>query len=61
MEAGVKRGYASASTDMGTAPSNPLNGDSLVGHPQKWKYVGDDPSKGIAFQRPLSQAPKALV
>jgi feruloyl esterase len=40
MEAGVKRGYASASTDMGTAPSNPLNGDSLVGHPQKWKDWG---------------------
>jgi len=40
MEAGVKRGYASASTDMGTAPSTPLNGDALVGHPQKWKDWG---------------------
>ena len=40
MEAGVKRGYASASTDMGTAPSTPLDGDSLVGHPQKWKDWG---------------------
>jgi hypothetical protein len=40
MEAGVKRGYASATTDMGTAPSTPLNGDPLVGHPQKWKDWG---------------------
>jgi hypothetical protein len=40
MEAGVKRGYASASTDMGTAPSTPLDGDALVGHPQKWKDWG---------------------
>ena len=40
MEAGVKRGYASASTDMGTAPSTPLNADALVGHPQKWKDWG---------------------
>ena len=36
MESGVKAGYASASTDMGTAPANPLDGDALVGHPQKW-------------------------
>jgi hypothetical protein len=40
MEAGVKRGYASATTDMGTAPATPLNGDPLVGHPQKWKDWG---------------------
>ena len=40
MEAAVKRGYASANTDMGTAPSNPLNGDPLIGHPQKWKDWG---------------------
>jgi feruloyl esterase len=40
MEAGVKAGYASASTDMGTAPATPLNGDALVGHPQKWKEWG---------------------
>jgi feruloyl esterase len=33
--AGVKRGYASAMTDMGTAPSTPLNGDPLIGHPRK--------------------------
>lgn len=40
MEAGVKRGYASATTDMGTAPATPLDGDALVGHPQKWKDWG---------------------
>lgn len=40
MEAAVKRGYASANTDMGTAPSTPLNGDPLIGHPQKWKDWG---------------------
>ena len=25
---------------MGTAPATPLNGDALVGHPQKWKDWG---------------------
>ncbi len=40
LEAGVKRGYASAATDMGTAPSTPLDGDPLIGHPQKWKDWG---------------------
>jgi feruloyl esterase len=40
MEAAIKRGYASAVTDMGTAPATPLNGDALVGHPQKWKDWG---------------------
>ena len=40
MEAAIKRGYASANTDMETAPSNPLNGDPLIGHPQKWKDWG---------------------
>ena len=40
MEAAVKRGYASAMTDMGTAPATPLDGDPLVGHPQKWKDWG---------------------
>jgi feruloyl esterase len=38
--AGVKRGYASAVTDMGTAPSTPLNGDPLIGHPRKWEDWG---------------------
>ncbi len=40
MEAGLRRGYASATTDMGTAPSSTLNGDPLIGHPQKWKDWG---------------------
>lgn len=40
MEAAVKRGYASANTDMGTAPSTPLDGDPLIAHPQKWKDWG---------------------
>ena len=38
--AGVERGYASATTDMGTAPSTPLNGDPLIGHPRKWEDWG---------------------
>ena len=37
---GLTRGYASASTDMGTAPANMLNGDALIGHPRKWKDWG---------------------
>ena len=40
MEEGLKRGYASATTDTGTAPATVLNGDPLVGHPQKWKDWG---------------------
>ncbi len=40
MAAGLGRGYATATTDMGTAPATPLNGDALIGHPQKWKDWG---------------------
>jgi feruloyl esterase len=40
MEAAIKRGYVSAETDLGTAPATPLNGDALVGHPDKWKDWG---------------------
>jgi hypothetical protein len=40
MEAGVRRGYATATTDMGTAPATPLIGDPLIGHPRKWKDWG---------------------
>lgn len=40
MEAGVRRGYAAATTDTGTAPATGLNGDPLIGHPQKWKDWG---------------------
>lgn len=40
MQAGLRRGYATATTDMGTAPATPLIGDPLVGHPRKWKDWG---------------------
>lgn len=40
MAEGVRRGFASAITDTGTAPATPLNGDSLIGHPRKWKDWG---------------------
>lgn len=40
MEEALKRNYATAITDMGTAPATPLDGDALVGHPQKWKDWG---------------------
>jgi feruloyl esterase len=40
MEAAIKRGYASAETDLGMAPATPLNGDALIGHPDKWKDWG---------------------
>jgi feruloyl esterase len=40
MEAAIKRGYASAETDLGTAPATPLDGDALVGHPDKWRDWG---------------------
>lgn len=36
----LKAGFAVATTDMGTAPSNNLNGDALIGHPQKWIDFG---------------------
>jgi len=40
MEEGLRRGYASAVTDTGTAPATSLNGDPLIGHPRKWKDWG---------------------
>ncbi len=40
MAAGLRRGYASAGTDMGAAPATPLEGDALIGHPRKWKDWG---------------------
>lgn len=40
MEEGLRRGYASAMTDTGTAPATSLNGDALIGHPRKWKDWG---------------------
>ena len=40
MVVGLKRQFAVATTDMGTAPSGNNNGDLLVGHPQKWEDWG---------------------
>jgi hypothetical protein len=40
MEAGLLRGYATATTDTGTAPATGLDGDALIGHPRKWKDWG---------------------
>jgi feruloyl esterase len=37
---GINRGFATANTDMGTAPAAGTNGDVLVGHPEKWKDFG---------------------
>ena len=37
---GINRGFATANTDMGTFPASNLNGDVLVGHPEKWKDFG---------------------
>ncbi|WP_085939981.1 tannase/feruloyl esterase family alpha/beta hydrolase [Azospirillum sp. B4] len=40
MASGLRRGYATATTDTGTAPATPLDGDALIGHPRKWKDWG---------------------
>jgi hypothetical protein len=40
MLSGLRRGYATATTDTGTAPATILDGDALVGHPRKWKDWG---------------------
>ena len=37
---GVNRGFATANTDMGATGAAGLNGDALVGHPEKWKDFG---------------------
>lgn len=37
---GLQRGYATATTDTGTAPATMLDGDALIGHPRKWKDWG---------------------
>jgi len=37
MTAGLRRGYATAVTDTGTAPATPLDGEALIGQPQKWR------------------------
>lgn len=40
MSAGLRRGYVAATTDTGTAPATPLDGDALIGQPRKWKDWG---------------------
>jgi feruloyl esterase len=37
---GINKGFATANTDMGTAPSAGVNADVLVGHPEKWIDFG---------------------
>lgn len=34
---GLRRGFATATTDAGTAPATPLEGDALIGQPRKWR------------------------
>lgn len=34
---GLRRGFATATTDTGTAPATPTEGDALIGHPRKWR------------------------
>lgn len=40
MSAGLRRGYATAVTDTGTSPATPLEGDALIGQPEKWRDWG---------------------
>lgn len=37
---GLRRGFATATTDTGTAPATMLDGDALIGRPRKWKDWG---------------------
>jgi len=37
---GINRGFATANTDMGASGAAGVNGDALVGHPEKWKDFG---------------------
>jgi feruloyl esterase len=37
---GIRRGYAVANTDMGTAHASMVNGDGLIGHPERWADWG---------------------
>lgn len=37
MADGLRRGFATATTDAGTVPASPLEGDALVGQPRKWR------------------------
>ncbi|TIX51700.1 tannase/feruloyl esterase family alpha/beta hydrolase [Alteraurantiacibacter aquimixticola] len=40
MADGLRRGFATATTDAGTAPASPLEGDALIGSPRKWRDWG---------------------
>lgn len=40
MVRGLRRGHAVATTDTGTAPATPLDGDPLIGQPRKWRDWG---------------------
>src|SRR6201995_447830 len=52
---GINRGFATANTDMGTAPAAGVNADALVGHPEKWKDFGWRATHLMTtFARPLT-------
>ncbi len=40
MVEGLRRGFATATTDAGTAPATPLEGDAVIGQPRKWRDWG---------------------
>lgn len=40
MVEGLRRGFATATTDAGTAPASPLEGEALIGQPRKWRDWG---------------------
>ncbi|MHA6316622.1 tannase/feruloyl esterase family alpha/beta hydrolase [Altererythrobacter sp. CAU 1778] len=40
MADGLRRGFATAVTDTGTAPATPTQGDALIGQPRKWRDWG---------------------
>lgn len=40
MVEGLRRGFATATTDAGTAPASPLEGDALIDQPRKWRDWG---------------------
>jgi hypothetical protein len=40
MVEGLRRGFATATTDAGTAPASPLEGGALIGRPRQWRDWG---------------------
>ncbi len=40
MAEGLRRGFATATTDAGTAPASPLEGEALIGRPRQWRDWG---------------------